>query len=102
MTSLTNMDHADRKSSSRYSMMKIFHSLPLSRPMILENLFWSPTVITFISGSVFLFKIPSLYFPDADLIDIRPATGTTSFETVATFVFACIYLVPIFDLMPTW
>lgn len=67
--------------------------------MIQEILLWFTTVTTLISGSAFLFKIPSLYRPDAYLIDDRPATGTTSFETVATFVFGCIYLVPVFGLM---
>jgi hypothetical protein len=67
--------------------------------MLQEILFWFTTVTTCISGSAFLFKIPSLYRPDAYLVDGIPATGTTDFETVATFCFACVYLVPIFGLI---
>lgn len=64
-----------------------------------EFLFWFLTVTTCISGSGFLFKIPSLYHPDAYIVDGAPGTGRTGFEQIATYVFACVYLAPIAGLV---
>lgn len=65
-----------------------------------EILFWFLTITTCISGGGgFLLKIPGLYFPDAYIVNGEVGTGTTDFEYVATFVFACVYLCPIFGLL---
>ena len=46
-------------------------------------------------GLGFLFKVPAFYRPDAYLINGIPATGTTPFETLSTYVFGVIYCGPI-------
>ena len=59
-------------------------------------LFWFLTIGTCSSGSAFIFKTPGWYHPDAYLVNGMPGTGKTDFEITATFVFALVYLTPIF------
>ena len=48
------------------------------------------------SGFGFLFHVDRLgWTPDAYMVNGKPGTGLTDFETVAHFVFALVYLVPI-------
>lgn len=63
--------------------------------VLAQVLFWFVTITTCSSGLGFLLKIPRMYYPECYLVNGAPGTGTTDFETTATFVFACVYLAPI-------
>jgi hypothetical protein len=74
------------------------------------RLYWFCAITTLMSGGLgFLLKVPGIYRPDAYLVVtassdggrdalLVPGTGTTPFEACATYVFAIVYLGPLFGM----
>jgi hypothetical protein len=70
--------------------------------LLYTSLFWIISVTTCMSGGLgFLLKIPNFYHPDVYLVghEMRPGTGTTAFEEVATLVFGLIYVGPLVGML---
>ena len=73
--------------------------------LLYTRLYWFCTITTLMSGGLgFLLKVPGIYRPDAYMIVAgsdglaAPGTGDTPFEVCATFVFAIVYLGPLFGM----